>query len=350
MVPFMGRGKQEPTASRTGTGTSHGHFGEVFQGQLEHWSGQRRRCLLSLPCAAFATTARYEPNGTSVVEVHPRHKVRARRSVEVMLEYLEVHRAGGLLTIESDIPEGKGNGSSTSDCVAGLRAAASAFGIRLGDQTIARLAVQAERASDNTMFGRAVLFAQREGTIVEDYGKAFPVLEVIGCDTEEAREIDTLSHPPATYCSRQIQTFELLRGALRRAMRTSDIALLGRVATTSALINQEFLPKPGFRELSRLVWHAGALGLAVAHSGTVAAILLDPRESALDRKAAFIQAELRNLRFPVLARFSTAPTRTEESHGDPHHLGGAAHLPSGPDPARPQPHRRRVSPHEGLSG
>jgi uncharacterized protein involved in propanediol utilization len=349
MVPFIGRSKQ-PTASSTGSGASAAHFGEVFQGQLEDWMGHRRRCLLSLPCPAFTAAARYVPDGTDTIEVRPRHKVRARRAVEVMLGYLEVQRGGGLLTLDSNVPEGKGNGSSTSDCVAALRAAADAFGIQLGDQTVARLAVQAECASDNTMFAGPVLFAQREGVVLEDYGRPFPALEVVGFDTEEAREIDTLSYPPAPYLPRQLQTFELLRGALRRALRTNDLPLLGEVATASARVNQEFLPKPCFAELLRIVRQSGALGVAVAHSGTVAAILVDPREAQIERQLALILAELEVLRFPVLARFRTAALSSGGAHEQRYHHGRAGHVPPGLHPPRSEPDRGGLSPHEGLPG
>jgi uncharacterized protein involved in propanediol utilization len=245
--------------------------------------------------------------------VNPAHKVRARRAAEVFLEAFGL-RGGGRLTIESDILEGKGLGSSTSDCIAAIRSVADAFSIVLSDRLLGSLVVKAEHASDNTMFDHAVLFAQREGIILEDYGRPFPRIEVIGVDTEADLEIDTLTYRPAEYSWQLLQKFETLRGALRRGLRTHDISLLGQVATASAAINQEFLPKACFNDLLQIARHAQSLGVAVAHSGTVAGILLDPRTAALESRAAFVMEKLRELGITVLARFQTAQPVCETYH------------------------------------
>jgi len=245
--------------------------------------------------------------------VTPTHKVRACRAVETFLEVFGL-RGGGRLTIQSDIREGKGLGSSTSDCIASIRAVADAYGIVLSDRLLASLVVRAEYASDNTMFDHAVLFAQREGIILEDYGRPFPCIEVIGVDTETDRQIDTLSYRAAEYSWRQLQKFETLSGALRRGLRTNDLTLLGQVATASAAINQEFLHKACFSNLLQIVRHARALGVAVAHSGTVAGILLDPRTAALEHQAAFVMEKLRELGITVLTRFQTSQLICETKH------------------------------------
>ena len=129
------------------------------------------------------------------------------------------------------------------------------------------------------MFSRAVLFAHREGIVLEDYAQHLPKLEVIGVDTSEDSYVDTLEHPPARYSWRQLQSFRTLTGALRRAIRLGDIRLLGRVATASAVINEHFLPKPRFKEVLRTVESLGALGVAVAHSGTVPGCAVRSRRS-----------------------------------------------------------------------
>ena len=87
--------------------------------------------------------------------------------------------------------------------------------------------------------------------------------------------MDTLGLPPAEYDDREIATFGVLRSALRRAVATGDPALLGRVATASARINQRFLPKPGLEELLELGLRHGGCGVQVAHSGTVAGLVFD---------------------------------------------------------------------------
>ena len=60
-------------------------------------------------------------------------------------------------------------------------------------------------------------------------------------------------------------------------MDTGDVARLGRVATSSALISQRFLPKSAFHFLQDLCERAGGCGVQVAHSGTVAGVIFDSR-------------------------------------------------------------------------
>ena len=59
-------------------------------------------------------------------------------------------------------------------------------------------------------------------------------------------------------------------------------ALLGMAATESALLNQEHLKKEGLKELIRATQDEGALGVTVAHSGTVVGVLWASAMSAAD--------------------------------------------------------------------
>jgi len=291
---------------RIGVGSSIAHHGELFQGQMEDSAGVRHRCLVSLPCYHLLSQATFLPDNTGQVRVEPRHKRKARRVVELALRHLGRPHLGGLLTLDNNIPEGKGYGSSTSDCVAAANSVADSLGRNFADHEIATLVVTAETASDNIMFRRAVLFAQREGIVLEDYRRPFPDMEVLGIDVDPAGFVDTLVYPPAQYDWSHLQTFHTLIGALRRAMRTSDIHLLGCVATASSALNDQFLPKPLFAEIRGLASHTGVLGISAAHSGTVLSLLLDPRHPALERSVDAIRKELDSWGIGDIMRFRTS--------------------------------------------
>lgn len=276
----------------TGRGVATAHHGELFQGQIRDGAGALRRCLLSLPCTRLYSRVLFQPDGTDRLAIDPPHKIKTRKVVELVLDHLETPGVGGLATVETNIPEGKGYGSSTADCVAAARAVADAFGQRLADEEVARLVVRAEAASDNTMFDQAVLFAQREGVVLERYARPVPRIEVIGFDTDRDGIVDTLAHQPAVYSPGEIEVFHTLVAALRRAIRTQDARLVGRIATASALINERFLPKPQFSDIHRLAARVGALGIAAAHSGTILGILLDPADPRLARTIDALRAEL----------------------------------------------------------
>jgi uncharacterized protein involved in propanediol utilization len=289
---------------RTGKGRSIAQHGELFQGQIED-AANRRRCLLSLPCKALYSEATFLPDLTGVVTVRPAHKTKAKKVVKLTLEYLNAPELGGTITLHSTVPEAKGYGSSTADCVAAAISAADAIEHSLSQKELARLVVQAELASDNFMFHHAVLFAHREGVVLEDYAQDVPKLEVVGIDTAKNDHVDTLKYPPAAYSWRQIESFRVLTSALRRAVQRGDLRLLGRVATASALINECFLPKPKFKEIRRIADMVGALGISVAHSGTVLSVLFDPKDGQLGKKIDQLLGELSQLGTFNFLRFQT---------------------------------------------
>ncbi|MDK1492906.1 hypothetical protein QN219_23065 [Sinorhizobium sp. 7-81] len=99
---------------------------------------------------------------------------------------------------------------------------------------------------------------------------------MISVDTTGGQKVDTLAFEPARYSPEEIETFRPLRALLRRAIKASDFALLGRAATASAWINERFLPKPRLTDIETIGVCHGAVGVQVAHSGTVVGLMFDP--------------------------------------------------------------------------
>jgi uncharacterized protein involved in propanediol utilization len=260
---------------------------------------------MTLPCERFYSDISFFPDSSGELRVTPKHKEKTRRTVELVLDYLGYHGIGGLIQVSSNIDECKGYGSSTADCVAAALAAADAIRLRLREEEIARLIVRAEQASDNVMFSNAVLFAHREGVVLNDYAKPVPEIEMLGIDTKPDDVIDTVGYAPASYTWEEIRYFEMLVAALEHAIRTQDRQLLGSVATASADINERFLPKPGYKEIRALAKQMGALGVAVAHSGTVMSIMLDPTDEALERKTEALYKSILTMGFSNILRLRT---------------------------------------------
>jgi uncharacterized protein involved in propanediol utilization len=290
---------------KTGLGISPAQHGEIMQGQIEDGGYRRHRCLVSLPCNLLYSKVTFIPAAAALLTVEPAHKEKVKRVVELTLRRFDLEGIGGSLSVESNIEEGKGYGSSTADCVAGAIAAADAVGRNLMEQELAELVVEAETASDNFMFPRAVLFAHREGAVLEDFGPKLPEVEILGLDADLDGAVYTLEFPPAVYSARQVQCFHTMVSALRRAIQENDNALLGRVATASSVINQQFLPKPMFREILGLAGHMGALGVSVAHSGTIMSLLFDPADPRLESRISETQKRLEQLGITKVLRFQT---------------------------------------------
>ncbi|MGW5482699.1 GHMP family kinase ATP-binding protein [Streptomyces sp. NPDC004008] len=279
-----------------GTGTAPSHHGELLQGVFED-DGRLRRGLVTLPCALFASNATvrlspWEPELT----VTPSWKTKALNAARSTLDVLGMSAYGGRLELRGDVAVGRGLGSSTSDVTAAILAVVNAAGRHLPPETIARIAVGAEAATDPLIYSdRMLLFAQREGAVIEDFHRPALPMEVLGFSSVD-KEIDTLALPPARYNAWEIECFRALRGLMRRAVGRGDITELGRIATASARVNQRFLPVPHFHRLLEIAEETEALGMQVAHSGSVAGLLFDPYRPRLEGQLALAARRLAELR------------------------------------------------------
>lgn len=271
----------QSTRPTVGVGYAYAHHGELLQGMFEDGAGRLRRALVTLPHRERGSRAVFYPSQNHWGVVGTPELIKVRRAAILALREFSTHPSpakGGQIEIISDVPRGIGMGSSTSDVTATIRAVADYHGVSLSCEEVGKLAVLAECASDSIMIDdRVVLFAHREGEVLETFGHRLPPLIVVGCDTAPGTHVDTLRFQPADYNDREIGAFQVLRAALRRAVATDDVALLGRVATASARINQRFLPKPPLERLLDLCMRNGGCGVQVAHSGTVAGLIFDPR-------------------------------------------------------------------------
>lgn len=265
---------------RIGFGRGIAHHGELLQGNFQTEQASRCAALVTLPWPQRGSSARFTPGKMRGVQVLGRRDAhKAQRAATLALQHLGCPFPGGLLELMTDLPRGRGLGSSTSDVVAAIRAVADAAETTLSAAVLGRLAVSAEAASDGTMFeGPPVLFAHREGAVLDVFSQPLPPLGIVGVDLcRSGQGIDTLRCRTPRYNEHECARFEELRHELRVAIDRSDVAQLGAVATASARINQHYLPAAGFSEVEECAVESGAAGVQVAHSGTVVGLLFDAR-------------------------------------------------------------------------
>lgn len=288
-----------------GEGHAIGHHGELIQGVFEDEQGRLHRGLVTIPLDSLRSTAQLILDGSDILSVEPREKTKALRAARLTLEQLGQPRAGGQLFVNSNIPIGHGYGSSTADVVASIRGAAAALGTKLPPASVSRLAVAAETASDATAFeSEALLFAQREGEVLEHFGGSLPPFVLIGFKADGTGGVSTLELPPARYSLEETQLFRVLRGLVARAVRHQDPRFLGRAATLSARISQRHFPKPSFDHVTGLAERHQALGIQVAHSGSLYGMLLDPERDNLTSVIRTISNELSDAGFQDIGVFS----------------------------------------------
>ncbi|MFB7090557.1 GHMP kinase [Streptomyces sp. NPDC056296] len=310
------RPPEAPARGTEGTGCAACHHGEILQGVFLDERRRTVHALVTLPMHGPGSTARFAHRpGSSAddVTVTPGGRTKARTAAVLAVRECAAHRnaepCGGELALTGELPVGLGMGSSTSDVIATVRAVADSWGVLLPPRSIARIAVRAEGASDPLMYGsRPLLFAQREGRVLEVLGAALPPAVVVGCALAGGAPVDTLSLP-ALHHDDDLAAYGHLRRMLRRAVTDADTALLGRVSTASARLRQRVLRHQEFPALTGIADSTGAVGVQIAHSGNVAGILFDPRTPGLHRR-------LRRCT-RALGREGITPTRTFTTFASP---------------------------------
>jgi uncharacterized protein involved in propanediol utilization len=266
-----------------GVGFASAHHGEILQGVFYDAKGKLRKGLVTLRFAERGSCATFYPYSMWAEIVTSPEMLKARRAASLAMEELATDHSpviGGYMDISSSVPRGMGMGSSTADVTAAIRAIADFHGVTPSAEEISKIAVRAEWASDPIMIDdEAVLFAQCEGVVLETFGHRLPSMIVVGCNADPRVVcIDTLALTPAMYTVPDIEHFSFLRAELRVAVVNGDVARLGMVATSSALISQRFLPKPALEFLLDVCRSCGGCGVQVAHSGTVAGLIFDARD------------------------------------------------------------------------
>ncbi|MFI7444977.1 GHMP family kinase ATP-binding protein [Nonomuraea indica] len=269
--------------TRVGHGHCFGTFGELIQGALPP---DGRDFLVTVPVARWSH-ARFVPEPGWPIRVRPGGKSKSRLLVERMLRG-HGWDGGGVLTITSTLPVGKGMASSSADLVASARAVANAFGLTLRPSEIED-ALRGIEPSDGVMYDAAVAFCHREVTLLHELG-ALPALTIVGMD--EGGTVDTVAfnQMPKAYTAAQTQEYAAMLAAAGRAVRDGDARTLGRLATRSAEMNQRLQPKRLLRPAMELSARMDALGVLAAHSGTRLGILLADADPDYDRKLAHLSA------------------------------------------------------------
>ncbi|MES0114308.1 hypothetical protein [Mesorhizobium sp. M0013] len=249
-----------------------GTFGELLQGQLPIGSLPRdSHFLVTMPIALFARAHFMPVAGTQSVTVCPSHKVKAKQLAENLV--IALGASGGILLLQSELPEGKGLASSSADLVATARSIACCFKRRVRTSLIEKLMAEIE-PSDGVMYPGVVAYQQRACNLLSFIGQ-MPPLAIVGID--EGGTVDTVDYDQRrgeTSATHRAEYHELLHRA-RIAIPRGDTATIGKIATASARLHQERAPKKHLNSMLKASEATDALGVIVAHSGTMIGILLD---------------------------------------------------------------------------
>lgn len=185
------------------------------------------------------------------------------------------------ITVQSDIPIGKGMASSTADVAAAITATAELLGRKLTPDELAMICVEVE-PTDSTIFHSLTLFDHLRGIKIVsfDWNPEFDILVLEAdtiLDTQEFRKND-FSHLRIMNQPQVEKAYRLFE----RGIAEKNLGLLGESAILSALANQSILPKKNLEKIIELSLKKGCFGVNVAHSGTVIGILFKKKYTEIE--------------------------------------------------------------------
>ncbi|MFF8675396.1 kinase [Streptomyces sp. NPDC015242] len=264
----------------TGTGTAHGTFGELLQGVLDE---NGLDFLVTFPISLSSTAGFQLVEGAGEITVRPAHKQKARALAERILRDRRV-AGGGVLTLISSIPEGKGLASSSADLVATAHAVGGALGLRFTESEVEAL-LRGVEPSDGVMYQGVVAFYHRQVRLKERLG-FLPPLTIVGHDIGGMVDTVLFNRSPKPFDAADRKEYSRLLDQLREALLHGDLDTVGEVATRSARKNAKITAREYFDDILRICHEVEGLGLVLAHSGTNLGILLrDDLSDHADRLA-----------------------------------------------------------------
>ena len=259
----------------------YSRIGELMQGVLPDASAFLVSGLLSRRWFSEATVGRAseaegcDGGGRAPNKLGGVLPPKAREALDILLGGKGLP-AGVSIGLRSNIPWGKGLASSSADVLSVLSVVNDYLEVGLEPEELYRIAARVE-PTDPCLSDDIVVFHQHSGQRGQEI--FLPPVSLLYFDAAPERCIETLGvrrHWPRGAGA----FFAWLLQRLISAAEQGDYALLFDSITYSAEYNQMVLPLPGFDEYRRLAGEVGA-GLMVAHSGTVAGLLVAPEQEAV---------------------------------------------------------------------
>ena len=246
-----------------------GSCGELVQGMLND-----EPFLITFPINLFTTvTVSDEFIGSTGLDW------KAQAMLVKTLEYLNYKDFDFGITLESELLIGKGMASSSADIAAVGKATALALGTDLTAEEIATLATSIE-PTDGVFYDGIVAMNPLTGHVLSVL-KPLPEYKILIFDF--GGKVDTLDFKRQSNLN----------------LKELPVHINLNMATTSALANQSILHKPELEDIIHYIKSLGALGVSIAHTGTVMGIIFAENASKtyLERCLSTITQRFAHIKF-----------------------------------------------------
>lgn len=269
-----------------------GTCGELIQGWWADWA---EPVLVSCPIARYSQIT-VQICSDSHISTPPGH-FKAAQAARLGLDALGRPDLGATISLDSQLPPGRGMASSTADIVGVLVGLATALNCSFSAPALARLACQIE-PSDSTMFNGLALLAYRGSSRYIELGTAL-ALPLLMLDS--GTSVDTVSYNVRLDLA-AVQTLatttQTAMEILAYGLHQHEAEAIGTAATLSASIYQKISFSPLVEQVQGWANTTRALGVVRAHSGSVAGLLYPA------------QADLNDLSDWLVRRFAGVITET----------------------------------------
>ncbi len=202
--------------------------------------------------------------------------------------------SGGILSVTSNIPVGKGLASSSADLVATARALSTAFSLNLKSADISKFIGKID-PSDGVMYSEhSVAYLHKRTKLHKCIGR-LPRMHVLAID--EGGIVDTITYNASgkVYDVTEKNKFKDLLSNMVDAIRAANIEIIGQIATESEIINQKHHYKKHLNRIINLNKEFNGLGVVVSHSGTMVGVLFDANDTNLAYKVESVRRNLAKL-------------------------------------------------------
>jgi len=257
-----------------GVSSAFGSFGELLQGVLPESPGD---FLVTLPVAQWTMATFRLAADVGEMIVRPAHKAKSRRLAEMILDWAGAP-IGGVLALDSGLPEGKGVASSSADLVATARAVGNALQQPVPVQVLQRLLARIE-PTDGVLYPGIVVFDHRRALLRRRLG-SLPPLTIVAVDEGGAVDTVAFNRVAKPFSAADRREYATLLERLAVAVGDRDLREVGAVATRSAVLNQALNAKKLLDDVIGVCEDVGGLGVVATHSGTMLGVLLDTRDPA----------------------------------------------------------------------
>jgi L-threonine kinase len=264
-----------------GIGTCHASFGELLQGVLPGGHKFLVNCRIRNRSTVTVRLSdpSYQLQKEEELAYAYAHFPKTCKGLRIFLSDLGRHD-DCLVSVESNVPVGKGLSSSTADMVAGVRALAEALSLKLRNDYISRVLTDVE-PNDGLHFDQTSAYHHAEGRLIANVDWV-PPLHILGVDEGGVLDTVAFNRRELAWTEAQMARYRDLLDAMIGALQRHDTARVAELATQSAQAWQPISPKQDIDAVLDLAERLGAIGVINTHSGTYLGLLFG-EDDRLDR-------------------------------------------------------------------